>query len=240
MKWNTEQTKLCQNCNNLLPLTEEFWNSPFKQVQYCSSCRHKVDLIQKKQYREKYPHKVKESRKTHYSDPDNKKKKQAQDRVYAQNNKEKIQKRQNEWAKNSIKSRLHTLVSHRIREALLRTGHTKNGGKSFDYLGYSVEELKSHIEKLFEPWMNWKNWGLYKLESWDDNNPETWTWNVDHITPRSQLPYSSMEDENFKKCWALENLRPLSAKVNVLRKNREESYVEILKESIHGQNTCNS
>lgn len=29
-----------------------------------------------------------------------------------------------------------------------------------------------------------------------------------------------MEDENFKKCWALSNLRPLSAKQNVLDGNR--------------------
>ena len=25
-----------------------------------------------------------------------------------------------------------------------------------------------------------------------------------------------MEDDNFKKCWALENLRPLSAKQNIV------------------------
>jgi len=29
-----------------------------------------------------------------------------------------------------------------------------------------------------------------------------------------------MEDENFKKCWALENLRPLSAKQNIIEGNR--------------------
>jgi hypothetical protein len=34
--------------------------------------------------------------------------------------------------------------------------------------------------------------------------------------PRSMLPYASMEDSNFKRCWALENLRPLSAKRNYL------------------------
>lgn len=30
----------------------------------------------------------------------------------------------------------------------------------------------------------------------------------------NSLPYTSMEDENFQKCWALSNLRPLSAKQN--------------------------
>jgi hypothetical protein len=38
----------------------------------------------------------------------------------------------------------------------------------------------------------------------------------DHIIPQSKLQYTSMKDENFKKCWSLENLRPLSAKQNVI------------------------
>lgn len=36
----------------------------------------------------------------------------------------------------------------------------------------------------------------------------------EHIIPHSTFQYLSMEDESFKKCWALENLRPLSAKIN--------------------------
>jgi len=31
-----------------------------------------------------------------------------------------------------------------------------------------------------------------------------------------------MEDENFKKCWSLDNLRPLSAKINILDGNKRE------------------
>jgi hypothetical protein len=87
------------------------------------------------------------------------------------------------------------------------------------------DDLKKYIEAQFslpanlidgEPWMTWENWTIYDPKTWDDNNPTTWTWNIDHIIPRSDLPYTSMEDENFKKCWSLENLRPLSAKQNVL------------------------
>ena len=56
----------------------------------------------------------------------------------------------------------------------------------------------------------------YDPKTWDDNNFATWTWNIDHIIPHSDLHYSSMEDDNFKKCWALSNLRPINAKQNVL------------------------
>jgi hypothetical protein len=64
--------------------------------------------------------------------------------------------------------------------------------------------------------MNWNNQGMYNSDTWNDNDPATWTWQLDHIIPQSDLPYTSMEDENFKKCWTLENLRPLSAKQNLL------------------------
>ena len=68
--------------------------------------------------------------------------------------------------------------------------------------------------------MAWSNWGKYDVKTWDDNNFATWTWNIDHIIPQDALPYTSMTDENFKKCWALENLRPLSAKVNIIKGNK--------------------
>jgi hypothetical protein len=83
---------------------------------------------------------------------------------------------------------------------------------------YTIEELKTHLESLFEPWMNWTNQGVYKLLEWDDNNPETWTWQIDHIIPQSSFDFT--DEDQIKKSWALENLRPLSAKENLLKGNR--------------------
>ena len=40
------------------------------------------------------------------------------------------------------------------------------------------------------------------------------------IYTQSKLPYYSMTDENFKKCWALENLQPLEASENIRKSNR--------------------
>ena len=84
------------------------------------------------------------------------------------------------------------------------------------YLPYSIKELKCYLENKFESWMTWNNWGAYNKYTWIDNDQSTWTWNIDHIIPQSNLPYSLMTDDNFKKCWSLDNLRPLSAKQNVL------------------------
>lgn len=94
------------------------------------------------------------------------------------------------------------------------------GGKSIlQFLQYTIDILRAHIENLFEPWMTWENWGSYRIETWDDNDPTTWTWHIDHIISQAKLPYVSMEDDNFKICWALSNLRPLSAKQNVIKGN---------------------
>jgi hypothetical protein len=113
--------------------------------------------------------------------------------------------------------KLYYFISNVIRSAL----NGNKSGKSLNkYLSYTSKELKEHIESLFEPWMNWENWGTYNLKTWNDNNVATWKWQIDHIIPHSSFKYNSMEDIEFKKCWALSNLRPYSAKQNLIDSNR--------------------
>ena len=85
----------------------------------------------------------------------------------------------------------------------------KNNLSIFSKLPYSFNDLKVHLESLFEPWMNWNNYGKY-----DRNNK---TWQLDHIIPQCVLIYHSMDDENFKRCWSLSNLRPLDSYENLLK-----------------------
>ena len=40
-------------------------------------------------------------------------------------------------------------------------------------------------------------------------------WHIDHIIPRSVFNYSSPDDYDFRRCWALENLQLLPAKENL-------------------------
>ena len=46
------------------------------------------------------------------------------------------------------------------------------------------------------------------------------TWQIDHIIPQSKLIYESLDDENFQKCWALENLKPLDTLENLKKGNK--------------------
>lgn len=54
--------------------------------------------------------------------------------------------------------------------------------------------------------MNWGNYGK---------------WHIDHIKPICSFKINSYEDQAFKECWALQNLRPLWALDN-LKKSAED------------------
>jgi 5-methylcytosine-specific restriction endonuclease McrA len=80
------------------------------------------------------------------------------------------------------------------------------------FLPYTIQELKEHLEKQFESWMTWENHGCL--------DPTRDTWQIDHIIPHSSFHYETMDCEEFKKCWALENLRPLKAIDNLKKGNK--------------------
>lgn len=141
-------------------------------------------------------------------------------RKYLANNKEKRRRYKNEHETNKRRTdpsyKLRVYVSVYIGGTLKKSGGSKNGISCFKKLPYSPQQLMKHLESQFEPWMNKNNHGEYDTKTWKDNDSSTWKWQLDHIIPQSDLPFTSMEDDNFKKCWALENLRPLSAKQNIL------------------------
>jgi hypothetical protein len=230
--WGATNKRYCSNCRikakkeSIKRATAKYLSNPDNKAKAATTNalwldNHKEYVKQrKKDYKHKHPDKTKADRDKHYSNPENVEKKKIQDKIYYKNNKKKIKKYQYNWLRSKPHLKLQARISHMIRLALYNSNSSKNGNRSFDYLDYTAQELKEHLEQHFESWMTWDNWGVYRA-GWDDNDQSTWTWQIDHIIPQSRLPYTSMEDDNFKKCWALENLRPLSAKQNVLRGNKE-------------------
>lgn len=99
---------------------------------------------------------------------------------------------------NDIKYRIKAAMSGQINF------HIKKRGRSTSELlkvrcGYTVDELIDHLEKQFTGAMSWSNYGVNG-------------WHIDHIVPASSF---NLEDEaQFKACWSLANLRPLSAHEN--------------------------
>jgi hypothetical protein len=231
--------KTCVDCN-LAKNNDEFYEYEFvKNRGRCKDCLKK----RSKNWAKNNPDKKKESDKKFREDNIEYLKQQKKD--YIENNKNVVAARKKEWynlnKERILKDRLEYRATHKEQRNIqdcerrkndpvyrLRTNMSKvinqrlkdidssKGGSIIKYLSYSFKELKIHLEQQFEPWMTWNNYGRYDVQIWNDNNTATWTWQIDHIMPQSLLPYSSMEDDNFKKCWSLENLRPLSAKQNIL------------------------
>jgi hypothetical protein len=60
--------------------------------------------------------------------------------------------------------------------------------------------------------MTWENHGIY------DSKRDTWQ--IDHIIPHSSFHYETMDCDEFRKCWVLENLKPLKAIDNIIKSNK--------------------
>src|SRR5580698_8373180 len=169
----------------------------------------KISVRKKKYYQENKPRLSavkKEYKQTH------KKERRISDKKYRENNKDTLNAKERDKHANDPNFRIRKIVSVSIRMALKNNLGSKQGLSCMKYIGYSIEEMRVYLESLFDLWMTWENHGPYNAETWNDNDQSTWTWQIDHIIPQSLLPYTSMEDDNFKKCWALSNLRPYSAK----------------------------
>jgi hypothetical protein len=216
-------TKICGKCGEDKPLKlfSKNKNSKDGLQSWCKGCIKDYANINKSEisgYQKTYREEHKEEARTyntHYRET-NKEILSAKQAIYRLENKDKIALDKLKYEKMKSNSdpvfKLRKRVSLLVRVAL---AGNKSNFSILDYLPYSISRLKEHLEKQFEPWMSWDNWGIYDPSTWDDNDSSTWTWQLDHIIPQAKLPYSSMMDDNFEKCWALSNLRPLSAKVNV-------------------------
>ena len=85
-------------------------------------------------------------------------------------------------------------------------GISKGGRRWEALVGYTLKELMAHLETQFKEGMTWDNYGSH--------------WHIDHIRPKSWFIYESVNDEQFKQCWALSNLQPLEADINHTKNNR--------------------
>lgn len=104
----------------------------------------------------------------------------------------KMTKRQKNLAKDTLK----TLR----RGAALPPSKIKlNWHKIFGYDPYTFEK---HIRSRFRNGMTWGNYGK---------------WELDHIIPTFKFRFTNREDTQFKKCFALSNLRPLWKQENMMR-----------------------
>ena len=94
-------------------------------------------------------------------------------------------------------------VGDLIRGALCRAGESN---AVVNLLGYTIADLRSHLERQFTKGMTWERFSKGEIH-------------IDHITPQSAFDLTNPDE--WRKCWCLSNLRPLWAKENIAKSNKQ-------------------
>jgi len=237
---NTEVGRIYRN-NNLDKIKK--YNQNYDAINYQNN-KDRI-LANKKIYYQENKESILQDRKEHYQEhkenrseynkqyyQTNKKELITDAQNYYENHKDQVKKYHNEYYKTRRKTdpcfRIRGAISANINFNLKSNNSNKRGKSCLNYLPYTLEELKLHLEKQFESWMTWDNYGKYNHKVWNNYDSTTWTWQIDHIIPQSCLPYTSMDEDNFKKCWALSNIRPLSSKQNFLDGVKRSRHTQII------------
>jgi hypothetical protein len=213
--------KKCKKCG-LEKILDDFSvclikNGKIYRRAVCKLCMNPIVSKNNQQYYENNSEKIKNNNSVYYNNSKDKLREKSIKRAKLWNsqNKEKVKISRKKHNNKPVR-KIRNNIGRMVRGILESNGVKKNWSSFLDYVDYSVDELKNHLEKQFESWMTWDNYGKYDIKTWNDTDQSTWAWQIDHIIPQSILPYVSMRDKNFKKCWALNNLRPLNAKQNLL------------------------
>jgi hypothetical protein len=136
-----------------------------------------------------------------YPSTHDKTRKKEYNRKYLETHREKSRFYSNQ-TRSTAKGRLKCNISTAIGVSL----HGNKAGRHWEMLvGYTVNDLKQHLEKQFLPGMTWDNYGK---------------WHIDHRIPISAFNFETAEDIDFRQCWALRNLRPLWAADNIRKLNK--------------------
>ena len=96
-----------------------------------------------------------------------------------------------------INFRILTLCRVRLLEAL--KGFDKSAS-TMELIGCTPDELRRHIESLFEPWMTWENQGLGG-------------WDIDHI--KACFHFNLADPEQQRACFNWSNLQPMEHIANI-------------------------
>jgi hypothetical protein len=215
-------TKICKKCSIEKPLTVEFFKQIKRKTKIKSNRKLKDNNTQDFYWAAACRKCAADAQAIYHAankenDSETKKKWYLlnKENVIARVSKRTVERRKEEPVFN-----LRTRISRSIASALKRMNGSKGGASCLDFLPYSFQELIKWISDKWEPWMNWNNYGAYRIDTWKDDDSSTWTWQLDHIKPHSSFYYTSMDCQEFRDCWALTNLRPLSAKQNVIDGDR--------------------
>lgn len=200
-------TKKCNKCGKIKSINEFRKGERYKD-KHRNECR-KCESEYLKEYYKKNPEYYREyiknnpeknreaNRKWRINNPDKVKIKNKKYYEYCKKNEPERLRDKEKKRMSNPKYRLNRRIFDLIRYSL----KSNKGGRYWENLvGYTLQDLKLHLEKQFKEDMSWENHGA---------------WQIDHIKPISSFNFDSYEDPEFKECWKLSNLQPLWTSENL-------------------------
>lgn len=223
------QSKKCSSCKQEKLLIEYSKEKRTKDGyrSRCKKCISKKDSVYRKrskQKRKEYDIKFREENKEYFKNyhksyyQKNRNKIIEYGKEYRKQNKQalaakkveynqKNRKKKAEHERNRYKTDILYYLKKSFRRSTLlsfkRNGFSKKS-KTFQILGCSYEDFKSHIEKQFQEGMTWNNRGK--------------VWHLDHIIPHSL----GITKEEIVSLNHYKNFQPLFAKDNIKKSNKIE------------------
>jgi len=114
----------------------------------------------------------------------------------------------NQYFKDRGKADLKFNLGHRMRTAINTSLRGCKKGRHWENLvGYTFDDLLKRLNKTMPEGYTWDNYLNSELH-------------IDHIIPISKFNFTTSRDADFKRCWALDNLRLLPAEENLRKGNR--------------------
>lgn len=174
----------------------------------CSICKirksldefhNNINLPEGKDYR------CKSCKKQHDEKPEIRARRREFTKKWDQENREYKNQYMNNRYHENIKVKISVCFSSIMYYSLKKCKYQKEDQHWETLIDYTLEQLMLHLETQFDDKMTWDNYGSY--------------WQIDHIVPISAFNFTSYEDEAFKRCWSLQNLRPLHHLENKKKNN---------------------
>jgi len=185
--------KVCTKCDKLLHIN----NFPVYKGKTKSICRSCLNLSSKLW---KYNNKQRIKQYNTEYRADHSLEIREQRKEYRKNNRDIINKYERYKTQTDINFKLSKRIRNRLND-IIRQRFTYKKSKLNEYLGCSLDFLKTYIESKFLLGMSWDNYGK---------------WHIDHIIPLS----SATSEEELYKLNHYTNLQPLWAIDNIRKSNK--------------------
>ena len=210
------ETKVCTNCGQEFPATNEFFSRNGKRLRsHCKTCHsaknkklyeatREVVLEKKKQYRDDNKEVIKERNKRYYSE--NKETHKARVKQYREAHKEAYAEQKKQYRRTKLQNGIgFRLLDNCRRRVNLAIKNNSKSASTIELIGCTVEELKAHLEAQFTEGMSWDNYGQ---------------WHIDHIKPCAMFDFT--DEAQQRECFHFTNLQPLWAEDNLRKSDKFE------------------